>query len=63
MRKPSAEFWTGVLIAAAPVVLLFNCWNAPFLVAAALGAVGALSWLLVDPGGTLEPTESKAAAN
>jgi ACS family glucarate transporter-like MFS transporter len=46
-----------------PVIANHFGWNAPFLVAASLGAVGALSWLLVDPSRALEQPEAKAAAS
>jgi MFS transporter, ACS family, glucarate transporter len=46
-----------------PVIAKHFGWNAPFLVAAALAAAGALSWLLVDPARSLEQAESKAAAS
>ena len=31
MRGERLDFWAGALIAVAPLLLLVNCWNAPFL--------------------------------
>lgn len=57
-----AQFGGALTASLTPAIALRFGWNASFLVAASLSALGALAWLAVDPNRALKPAELSGSA-